>query len=197
MMLRNTLIVIVCVVLWEALTLAQPEEKHEDVRLKAGLTTGIYARRGESFEGTYGALGGWATVMLSRWGFDIDFSRGRRTQERGSTCIDRSCATIASGTSVERNSTIGITALRQIGTPGRAMPHLLVGFGTISRQTAYRFDDASLGSRSQSTSWAAGPVAGAGMDISANHYVVRVQYRVNFRVEHSIHQFQLGLGWAN
>jgi hypothetical protein len=176
--------------------LAQPHETAEDVRLKAGVLTGIHVRRGESFGGSNGAMGGWVAIMAGKWGFDVDFSRSRRLERRGSKCVDLSCTKSVPGTGFERNAAIGIAAVREIDTSSRISPHFLFGLGSLSRKTAFRYEESALDY--EEMWWGPGPVAGTGVDIViGQHYIVTAQYRLNFRVEDSIHQFRLGLDWAN
>ena len=193
----NSLVVTMGIVFCASSVSAQSPENPEGVRLKAGVTTGLYARLGESFDGANAGFGGWATVMVNKWGFDIDYSRSHRLETRRSACVDLSCRRTTSGRDSETNSAIGVTALREIQPMGRAAGHFMVGFGTISRQTSQRFDDPALGEQTESTWWAPGPVAGAGVDILMGHFVARAQYRLHFRVERSIHQFRIGLGWVH
>ena len=193
---RHAVLVIVCVMFWGTSASAQPEETPEDIRLKAGVVTGVYARHGESFDGSNGALGGWATIMVNKWGIDVDLSRSHRLERRGSKCIDQACTRTVPGAGFERNAAFGVAAVREIDTSSRATPHFLFGFGGFSRKAAYRYEESALDY--EEMWWGPGPVAGTGVDIViGQHYIVRAQYRMNFRVEHSIHQFRLGVGWAN
>lgn len=190
----NGLLVVMGMVFCASLVSAQSPENPDGIRLKAGVTTGLYARHGESFDGANAGFGGWATVMVNKWGFDVDYSRSRRLEKLRSACVDLSCTRTTSRSDSETNSAIGVTALREIQPMGRTSAHFIVGFGTISRQTSHRFDDPALGGQTESTWWAPGPVAGVGVDLLMGHFVARAQYRLNFRVERSIHQFRIGLG---
>jgi hypothetical protein len=190
--------VIVGSLLMSSVAFAQTRTETADpVVIKFGFSTGILARHGESFDGTNTALGGWSTISVGRWGIDADFSRSRQLERRGEACLDRVCSRSAAGTEVETNVAMGIAALRHIRARGRTSPHMLIGIGAISRRSGYRFDDPALGGRDESTWWGWGPVAGLGLDVSRGRYVARAQYRWNFRVEDSIHQFRVGFGWGS
>lgn len=194
---RNSVLAIVSMALLSGNSaLAQPSENAEHRRLKTGVLTGVYARHGESFDGANGALGAWATFLVEKWGIDVDFSRSRRLERSGFGCVDLSCTRSVPLREFEANSAIGVTAFRELRTAGHASPHFIIGYGAISRQTGHRFDDPALGEQPESAWWASGPVAGMGVDIVMGHVVARAQYRLNLRVEHSIHQFRIGFGWV-
>ena len=101
------------------------------------------------------------------------------------------------GTALESTSAVGFAALRHIRTPGPVSPHFLFGWGAIRRQTSFRFDDTILGEQGESTWWGSGPLGGIGLDVPIGHFVARAQYRWNFRVEDSVHQFRIGFGWGS
>jgi hypothetical protein len=158
--------------------LAQPHETAEDVRLKAGVLTGIHVRRGESFGGSNGAMGGWVAIMAGKWGFDVDFSRSRRLERRGSKCVDLSCTKSVPGTGFERNAAIGIAAVREIDTSSRISPHFLFGLGSLSRKTAFRYEESALDPKKW---WGPGPAGGTGVDIViGQHYIVNSAVQVEF-----------------
>lgn len=167
--------------------------------------------------------GGWLDISFKGWTLgtvEVDLLQNRERRSRVDACPYDDCSpryasdsdgkvrlisdpnkVAAPATESQRVRVFSVAVLRRFRATRHAAPHFLVGFGRLSRELSFDYDNPAFGQQKYDRdAW--GPVGGLGLDLFAGPLVARIQYRLDpmYVGQECVlicnNQFRIGAGWA-